>query len=211
MKFFSVFLCQRCREIWREILVKFSVLRFPEFGCARENFTKISRQKRCEKRKISGKFHSAGAQRWLYLHTPRQPAPLRRRNPNGYFGILFGSALCPPPQTTPEQNSGARMSRMITKNFWKFRPSHSYLVLRHPQKTLYHRTTPRGTLRARGHWRNFREKLQDEVLQGWPSPILRRLGARNFDPSFCNLCGHLQRCQMPDIENSQKGCRVGSR
>ena len=25
----------------------------------------------------------------------------------------------------------------------------------------------------------------------------------------CNLRGHLQRCQMPDIENSRKGCRVG--
>ena len=45
VKFFSVFLCQRCREIWREILVKFSALRFPGFGCAAENFTKISRQK----------------------------------------------------------------------------------------------------------------------------------------------------------------------
>ena len=45
VKFFSVFLCQRCREIWREILVKFSVLRFPGFGCAAENFTNISRQK----------------------------------------------------------------------------------------------------------------------------------------------------------------------
>ena len=53
VKIFSVFLCQRCSEIWREILVKFSVLRFPGFGCARENFTKISRQKRCE----NGKFH----------------------------------------------------------------------------------------------------------------------------------------------------------
>ena len=60
-KFFSVFLCQRCREIWREILVKFSVLCVSGFGCATENFTKISRQKRCEKRKISRKFHSAGA------------------------------------------------------------------------------------------------------------------------------------------------------
>ena len=49
VKFFSVFLCQRCREIWREILVKFSALHFPRFGCAAENFTKISRQKRCEK------------------------------------------------------------------------------------------------------------------------------------------------------------------
>ena len=63
VKFFSVFLCQRCREIWGEILVKFSVLRFPGFGRATENFTKISRQKRCEKRKISHKIHSAGAQR----------------------------------------------------------------------------------------------------------------------------------------------------
>ena len=56
VKFFSVFLCQRCREIWHEILVKFSVLRFPGFGCATENFTNISRQKRCEKRKISRNF-----------------------------------------------------------------------------------------------------------------------------------------------------------
>ena len=37
VKFFSVFLCQRCCEIWCEILVKFSVLRFPGIGCAREN------------------------------------------------------------------------------------------------------------------------------------------------------------------------------
>ena len=50
---FSVFLCQRCRGIWREIWVKFSVLCFPGCGCATENFTKTSRQKRCEKRKIS--------------------------------------------------------------------------------------------------------------------------------------------------------------
>ena len=51
VKIFSVFLCQRCREIWHEIiiLVKFSVLRFPGFGCAREKFTKI--------RVKNGKFH----------------------------------------------------------------------------------------------------------------------------------------------------------
>ena len=53
VKLFSVFLCQRCREIWCEILVTFSVLHFPGFGRPRENFTKISRQKWCEKRKIS--------------------------------------------------------------------------------------------------------------------------------------------------------------
>ena len=60
VKFFSVFLCQRCREIWREILVKFSALRFPRFGCAAENFTKISRQKRCEKRKFHENFTLLG-------------------------------------------------------------------------------------------------------------------------------------------------------
>ena len=43
VKFFSVFLCQKCREIWREFLVKFFALRFPGLGCAAENFTKISR------------------------------------------------------------------------------------------------------------------------------------------------------------------------
>ena len=63
VNFFSVFLRQRCREIWREILVNFSVLRFPGFGSARESFAKISRQKRSEKGEISNKFHSAGAQR----------------------------------------------------------------------------------------------------------------------------------------------------
>ena len=41
VKFFSVFLCQKCHEIWHEILVKFSVLHFPGFGCPRENFTKF--------------------------------------------------------------------------------------------------------------------------------------------------------------------------
>ena len=31
----------------------------------------------------------------------------------------------------------------------------------------------------------------------------------SFLSKCCNLRGHLQRCQMPDIENSRKGCRVG--
>ena len=35
--------------------MKFSMLRFPGFGCMTENFTKISRQKQCEK---NGKFHA---------------------------------------------------------------------------------------------------------------------------------------------------------
>ena len=34
-EFFSVFLCQRCREIWREI---FRVTRFPGFGCLKRKF-----------------------------------------------------------------------------------------------------------------------------------------------------------------------------
>ena len=37
------------------------------------------------------------------------------------------------------------------------------------------------------------------------------LGSFFFPDLFkpCNLCGQLQRCQMPDIENSRKGCRLG--
>ena len=74
VKFFSVFLCQRCREIWGEIWVKFSVLRFPGSGCATENFTKISRQKWCEQRKISRKFHSADVQRRIKAATSLEAA-----------------------------------------------------------------------------------------------------------------------------------------
>ena len=38
-----------------------SVLCFPGFGCATENFTKISRQKRCEKGKFHANFTLLGA------------------------------------------------------------------------------------------------------------------------------------------------------
>ena len=55
VKIFSVFLCQRCRELWREILVKFSVLHFPGFGCARENFTPEFHVRNGVK---NGKFHA---------------------------------------------------------------------------------------------------------------------------------------------------------
>ena len=64
VKFLSVFLCQRCREIWREILVKFTALRFPGFRCATENFTKISRQKRRERTQISLCWGAAALMRW---------------------------------------------------------------------------------------------------------------------------------------------------
>ena len=82
LKIFSVFLCQRCREIWREILVTFFALHFPGFGCATENFNKISRQKTVwkKKRRISREFHSAGAQRW-WAKSPESPA--ERRGPEG--------------------------------------------------------------------------------------------------------------------------------
>ena len=53
VKNFSVFLCQRCREIWREILVKFSLLDFPGFGCPRESFAKIHAKNGVK----NGKFH----------------------------------------------------------------------------------------------------------------------------------------------------------
>ena len=44
--FFTVFLCQRCREIWREILVAISrVLRFPGFGCPNLGAKKNNKQK----------------------------------------------------------------------------------------------------------------------------------------------------------------------
>ena len=79
VKLFSVFLCQRCREIWREILARFFMLHFPGFGRPRADFTKISRQKRCEKRKISRKFHSAGARHWsLPGGLTRKTWPARR-------------------------------------------------------------------------------------------------------------------------------------
>ena len=55
VKIFSVFLCQRCREIRREILVKFSVLRFPGFGCANR---KISPKFHVENGVKNGKFHA---------------------------------------------------------------------------------------------------------------------------------------------------------
>ena len=54
VKIFSVFLCQRCREIWREILVKFSALRFPGFGCA----TEISPKCHVKNGVENGKFHA---------------------------------------------------------------------------------------------------------------------------------------------------------
>ena len=60
VKFFSVFLCQRCREIWCKILVKFSALRFPGFGCATWNFTKFSPQKRWKTRKFHANFTLLG-------------------------------------------------------------------------------------------------------------------------------------------------------
>ena len=54
VKIFSVFLCQRCREIWREILVKFSALRFPGLGMRR----KISPKFHVKDGVKNGKFHA---------------------------------------------------------------------------------------------------------------------------------------------------------
>ena len=87
--FFSVFLCQRCREIWREIFFA-TVLRFPGFGCARENFTNMSRQKQCAKRKISGKFHSAGAHRWEISSQGKKYRLERTSQQQGLFRLGFG-------------------------------------------------------------------------------------------------------------------------
>ena len=46
---FSIFLCQRCREIWREILVNFFGAASSRVWVSEKKITKISRQKRCEK------------------------------------------------------------------------------------------------------------------------------------------------------------------
>ena len=94
-QFFSVFLCQRCREIWREILVQVSMLHFPGFGCPRENFTQTSRQKRCEKRMISRNFHSAGAWRCKNL-VPVTLSTCNSRARNGCansMGAWYSSVL----------------------------------------------------------------------------------------------------------------------
>ena len=52
------------------------------------------------------------------------------------------------------------------------------------------------------------EVFQAEVFSWTSAASLCRLFFKD-----CNLCGHLQRCQMPDIENSRKNsrrrCRVG--
>ena len=108
VKFFSVFLCQRCREIWREILVKFSVLRFPGFGCATENFTKISRQKRCEKRKFHANF--------TLLGRSADPPPLQNRYRwNGHIFLSIKLFLLP--KHVEKEGSGmlARGSIICTK------------------------------------------------------------------------------------------------
>ena len=123
MKIVSVFLCQRCRELWREILVKFSVLRFPRLGCATENFTKVSRQKRCEKRKISRKFHSAGgAVLKIYSspqnspQTPSRPfgpsAPSPRRPP------FLGFSINPPPPRPVLQEPAREHSKAPLLRTW---------------------------------------------------------------------------------------------
>ena len=61
---FSIFLCQKCREICREILVTFSTCYVLQgLGVRPLKYHRTSCQKRCEKRKCSRKFHSAGAWR----------------------------------------------------------------------------------------------------------------------------------------------------
>ena len=62
----SVCQCPLCPEFFSYYVPAFFCKRTgykPTGPAFSENFTKISRQKWCEKRKISRKFHSAGAQR----------------------------------------------------------------------------------------------------------------------------------------------------
>ena len=54
--FFSVFLCQRCGDIWREIFgAIFCVLRFPGFGCPNRKISPTFHPKNGVK---NGKFHA---------------------------------------------------------------------------------------------------------------------------------------------------------
>ena len=62
--FFSVFLCHRCREIWREILAKFSVRYvFQGSGVRSGKLHQTFTPKTVSKTEISRKFHSAGVWR----------------------------------------------------------------------------------------------------------------------------------------------------
>ena len=63
---FSVFLCQRCLvKFGVKFLVKFSVLRFPGFGCATENFSKNF----TSKTKKKGNFTLLGRSAENYFRT----------------------------------------------------------------------------------------------------------------------------------------------
>ena len=83
VRFVSVFLCQRCREIWREILVNFSACYvFPRCGCPNRKFHK----KKCHAEngvkdgKCHANFSSAGAWRWSSVRRsggPHMPHWLR--------------------------------------------------------------------------------------------------------------------------------------
>ena len=131
VKFFSVFLCQSCREIWREILVKFSVLRFPRFGCATENFTKISRQKRCEKWKISRKFHSASRGRKRHINI-------------WHINNFSVTPVTDPPGREPDSSRPGARTKMFM--FLGFRPQHiNFWPLPTGRETPPpHRTPPPG-------------------------------------------------------------------
>ena len=87
VKIFSIFLCQRCCEIRREIFrATFSRVWMSEA----DNFTKASRQKRCEKQKISSKFHS-GAWRWVPFRHLCSLAQISEDLSARYFSLRFAA------------------------------------------------------------------------------------------------------------------------
>ena len=82
---------------------------------------------------------------------------------------------------------------------------------------------PRGC-HSWGHsWVKFRFRLLCVSPSGsWPAHLIkdqdlreakgltgRNIRTRQSNDKVCNLCGHLQRCQMPDIENSRKTAEKG--
>ena len=63
LNFFSVVLCQRCREFFLggvRFGVRFSVLRFPGFGCAREISPKFHVKNGVKNRKFHANFTLLG-------------------------------------------------------------------------------------------------------------------------------------------------------
>ena len=108
-----------------------------------ENFTKMSHQKRCEKRRISCKFHSAGAWRWQNLNIsfkanpdPPFPAFLAKNKDPPKKARIFRSAE--PPKSLEKRAKTHKNARKTAKRKKQGNLKKQGLddQGRYPQKTL---------------------------------------------------------------------------